>query len=302
MDIVNKPLSEVLFLCQINTIPTSQQNNNLLWQKRAQKELPLNILTQKSQFPSYSWKKYIILCMRKNLKILKIFYLDQQFELYISLNDTLNHILTRSLRIIHHKINLLKGNYNVKLIFNDSLMMPSGIIIDHLNTTISGNWNSIDDPKLYIIPNGSDITVNTDSSSSVIISRYNQENNQDNNQDNNQENSQKIQDSQESQQDNQEPQEGEDCCICMDECVKISELLKCKHPVCKGCLSQLKNPICPICRQTLEGETVTSEILVDIMNRQEQEKANALSSDYLTSIYLFQNPGANPEEVYNQFN
>jgi hypothetical protein len=284
MDIVNKPLSEVLFLCQINTIPTSQQNNNLLWQKRAQKELPLNILTQKSQFPEYTWKKYIILCMRKNLKILKIFYLDQQFELYISLNDTLNHILTRSLRIIHHKINVLKGNYNVKLIFNDSLMMPSGIIIDHLNTTISGNWNSIDDPKLYIIPNGSDITVNTNSSSIVIISKYDQE-------------------IQETQKENlEESQEGEDCCICMDECVKISELLKCKHPVCKGCLSQLKNPICPICRQTLEGETVTSEILVDIMNRQEQEKANALSSDYLTSIYLFQNPGANPEEVYNQFN
>lgn len=61
------------------------------------------------------------------------------------------------------------------------------------------------------------------------------------------------------------------------------------------------NPDCPICRQPLEGPSVTSELLADIINRQEREILNSLTVYYLAAEYLSKNPGANPEEVYNMF-
>lgn len=279
----DKSITEILFLCQINALSEKDCDDNILWQKRAQKDLPFNVLMQKVRFPSYTWKKYYLETMTNYFKILKIYFENNIFELYIHPNDTLFSIISRSLYIIYYNISdfNLKQNFTINFFFNDNLTLPSNSIIENLQTSILNNWNQIENPKIYIISNGNDISLLVNESfpiptiTNIIGPQVRGE--------------------------LEEREETDECCICMDEHVPRSDLLTCQHPVCGPCLSQLRNPYCPLCKSKLEGPNVTSELLADIINREEQELLNNMTTDYLVSEYLDNHPGVNPEEVYNMF-
>lgn len=98
-----------------------------------------------------------------------------------------------------------------------------------------------------------------------------------------------------------EPTQTETCCICYDEEIPTTNLLTCRHPVCGECTAQLRAPKCPMCQQFLEGPLITDVILADIMNREEQERLNEITANYLAGIYLEEHPEANPEEVYERY-
>lgn len=91
------------------------------------------------------------------------------------------------------------------------------------------------------------------------------------------------------------------CCVCYDEEIPSSSLLKCNHPVCSDCIKQLQAPECPMCKTFLQGSLVTDVVLADIMNRQEQSRLNELTSNYLAGLYMQEHPEANPEEVYERY-
>ena len=98
-----------------------------------------------------------------------------------------------------------------------------------------------------------------------------------------------------------DPVKTETCCICYDEEVPSTDLLKCKHPVCKECTPLLQKAECPLCRTFLEGPLVTDEIVADLMNREEQARLNEITTNYLRGLYLEEHPEVNPEEVYEMF-
>jgi len=91
------------------------------------------------------------------------------------------------------------------------------------------------------------------------------------------------------------------CCICLDENVPTNKLLNCKHPVCETCVGQLHQAKCPVCRSQLEGEIVTSEVLMKIMQREEEERAKEQTANYLAGLYMQEHPFSDPEEVYDMY-
>ena len=93
----------------------------------------------------------------------------------------------------------------------------------------------------------------------------------------------------------------ETCCICYDKDIPSTELLTCKHPVCGECTEQLQKPECPLCKRFLEGPLVTDEILANLINRQEQERLQEITTNYLVGLYLEEHPDANPEDVYGMY-
>jgi len=95
--------------------------------------------------------------------------------------------------------------------------------------------------------------------------------------------------------------ETETCCVCYDEEIPTTNLLKCKHPLCADCTKRLPAPYCPMCKVNLEGPLVTDAALADILNRQDQAKLNELNANYLAALYLEEHPEANPEEVYEMY-
>jgi hypothetical protein len=64
----------------------------------------------------------------------------------------------------------------------------------------------------------------------------------------------------------------EDCCVCMDEKVYESELLKCSHAVCMGCVKQLRDPRCPMCRSQIEGDFISDNDKKKMNQRAKQDK------------------------------
>jgi hypothetical protein len=97
------------------------------------------------------------------------------------------------------------------------------------------------------------------------------------------------------------PTTTETCCICYDEEIPSTNLLACEHPVCGECTAQLQTAECPMCKTFLEGPLVTDEILANILNRQEQNRLNEMTANYMAGLYLEQNPDADPEEVYRRY-
>jgi hypothetical protein len=95
-----------------------------------------------------------------------------------------------------------------------------------------------------------------------------------------------------------EPVATEPCCICYDEEIPTHNLLKSNHPVCSECTEQLQKSECPMCDKFLEGPLVTDEILAKIINREEQGKADELSRNYLTGLYMEEHPNVDPSEIY----
>jgi hypothetical protein len=46
-----------------------------------------------------------------------------------------------------------------------------------------------------------------------------------------------------------------ECCVCMEE-MPTSDNLECGHPVCRSCLSQLRNDKCPMCRRDIKAKHI----------------------------------------------
>lgn len=45
-----------------------------------------------------------------------------------------------------------------------------------------------------------------------------------------------------------EPETFEECCICLENQVSSREKTRCGHSVCEGCLDQMQQAVCPMCR------------------------------------------------------
>jgi hypothetical protein len=48
-----------------------------------------------------------------------------------------------------------------------------------------------------------------------------------------------------------------DCCVCMEE-MPESDKLDCGHPLCRGCVGNLRNDKCPMCRRDISGKHITA--------------------------------------------
>jgi len=60
-----------------------------------------------------------------------------------------------------------------------------------------------------------------------------------------------------------------ECCVCMEE-MSVSDNLECGHGVCRGCISQLRNDKCPMCRRDVKAKHITAK-----MKRQMKERFQA---------------------------
>jgi hypothetical protein len=46
-----------------------------------------------------------------------------------------------------------------------------------------------------------------------------------------------------------------ECCVCLEENVRVIDRTACRHYVCRDCISKLPRPICPMCRAPLNKST-----------------------------------------------
>lgn len=91
----------------------------------------------------------------------------------------------------------------------------------------------------------------------------------------------------------------QDCVICFANGVSGRDLLKCGHPVCQTCLASLRDPRCPVCRQPLEGPSVTDELITAMLQRQEEDRALEETRNLIVALMLQDNPDLDPQRVYD---
>ena len=78
----------------------------------------------------------------------------------------------------------------------------------------------------------------------------------------------------------------EDCCVCFENNVEKDEMLECKHSVCKGCVKQLRDPRCPMCRSDIKSKFITDK---DIRTMKIKSRADARNrTDESIREYLMQ--------------
>lgn len=84
--------------------------------------------------------------------------------------------------------------------------------------------------------------------------------------------------------------ENDECCICLekDNLWKTS----CNHIVCKNCIPQMKNKICPMCRKNL-----LKEINQLIQEKNNIEQVNGFSFSNPTSYFFVDRPISNEDRV-----
>lgn len=63
-----------------------------------------------------------------------------------------------------------------------------------------------------------------------------------------------------------------DCCVCMEE-MPQSDNLDCGHPVCRGCIAQLRNDKCPMCRREIKAKHIKSNDKKNMRNRFQADRA-----------------------------
>lgn len=88
--------------------------------------------------------------------------------------------------------------------------------------------------------------------------------------------------------------EATNCCVCDDQCE--CDII-CKHIICNECLNKLKKPQCPMCRGLLEGPSITSEILANIINREYQDEMETVS---INTLRLQELQAAQNHAIQNQ--
>lgn len=86
-----------------------------------------------------------------------------------------------------------------------------------------------------------------------------------------------------------------ECVVCYTD-VKLSKGLTCGHIICKVCLMQLRSLECPMCRKTVKGPLVTSEVLASIRQHSDEDMAAAEARAANTARLAAQ--GVNVNELY----
>jgi hypothetical protein len=79
----------------------------------------------------------------------------------------------------------------------------------------------------------------------------------------------------------------QECSICYEKTVKETDSLDCKHYVCKGCILQMRDVRCPMCRKNLSGKLITEATLSILRSRKykdTQDRLDALTQAYIQSI------------------
>ncbi len=56
---------------------------------------------------------------------------------------------------------------------------------------------------------------------------------------------------------NHSHQKEDDCCICYDTRVREERFLECGHAMCEGCIKQLRNDQCPMCRKEINSKFIS---------------------------------------------
>ena len=62
-----------------------------------------------------------------------------------------------------------------------------------------------------------------------------------------------------------------ECCVCLEE-MPASDKLDCSHPVCRGCVNQLRNDKCPMCRRDISARHITSRQTSNMRQRFQQDR------------------------------
>jgi len=75
----------------------------------------------------------------------------------------------------------------------------------------------------------------------------------------------------------------EKCSIC-EEPMNSNMKLNCNHYVCKECLGSLRKPECPVCRQNLQGDTITDEIYCKILHRTELDSVEEENNNHMLAL------------------
>jgi len=60
------------------------------------------------------------------------------------------------------------------------------------------------------------------------------------------------------------------CCVCYEN----SDRLDCGHVLCLKCIKKVRTDLCPVCREELKGNFVTSELLKSIRRKMKKDKKN----------------------------
>lgn len=64
-----------------------------------------------------------------------------------------------------------------------------------------------------------------------------------------------------------------DCCVCMEE-MPTSDNLECGHPVCRSCISQLRNDKCPMCRREIKAKHIQPKDKKKMQDRFEEDRVS----------------------------
>jgi hypothetical protein len=64
-----------------------------------------------------------------------------------------------------------------------------------------------------------------------------------------------------------------ECCVCMEE-MPETDKLDCSHPVCRGCLGQLRSDKCPMCRREVSAVHIKKSDKKKMCQRQNEDHQN----------------------------
>ena len=79
----------------------------------------------------------------------------------------------------------------------------------------------------------------------------------------------------------------EDCCICYDAKVREERFLECGHILCEGCISNLRDDRCPICRKEVQSKFISNAEKKRMRNRKrddDEERNEELYQAYMVEL------------------
>jgi hypothetical protein len=80
----------------------------------------------------------------------------------------------------------------------------------------------------------------------------------------------------------------EDCCVCYEP-VPRKDFLECKHAVCQGCIGQLRDTRCPMCRTEIKSRYVDGKEKRKMIRRRQEDDRNRTNELFQSFIQAQQN-------------
>lgn len=75
----------------------------------------------------------------------------------------------------------------------------------------------------------------------------------------------------------------EKCSIC-EEPMSSNMGLECNHFVCKECISNLRKPECPVCREHISGKLITDKVYCKILHNSEVDSMEEENSNQMLAL------------------